>query len=254
MTELETWYQRDSGRYLLDSTRQLLRDCLDTSFGYHLAQVGVTRDQPLYQDSPIRHRVYVAATAGHSVGLVAEADELPLASDSVDTLIAHHSLEFTDNPHQVLREMHRVLTPQGHLIIVGFNPYSIQGMNIRARAMFGSALWRRQRSLSKSRLSDWLNVLGCEEVTSSYLYMIPLAGGVRTRALAQRCNNWCTASGLPMGGVYVVHAMKQVSNIIRPAQKVRRSARLIDLAVPKPVAAPRPTPRHAREQSRVERS
>ncbi len=122
LSELESWYARESGQYLLEATRAAIQDLLDTSFGYHILQLGVSGGRPLCQGSPINHRLYCAERLGEGVGLVAEPDELPLDSDSVDAIIAHHCLEFAANPHQVLREIQRVLTPQGQLLVVGIQP------------------------------------------------------------------------------------------------------------------------------------
>lgn len=157
--ELESWYLRDRGRYLLQSTRDALGPVLDTAFGYHILQLGLTRGQSLFENSPINHRIYACSAAGDAVTLLTCEDELPLESDSVDVVIAHHSLEFAANPHQVLRELQRVLTPQGHLLIVGFNPYSLHGLATRLRAFGGRSLWRQLRPVSENRLSDWLRLL-----------------------------------------------------------------------------------------------
>ncbi|TXS95816.1 methyltransferase domain-containing protein [Parahaliea maris] len=244
LTELETWYRTPKGQYLLACLEARLAGELDTAFGYHLAQVAVTGCHPLFDSSPIRHRIYIASEEGPSVGLRADADELPLASDSVDVLIAFHSLEFCDNPHQALREMHRVLTPQGHLFIVGFNPVSLPGLGMAIRARSGSPLWRSRRSLTTWRLNDWLSLLGLEVENVQHCYALAPLGKGRLRDTIERCNAWSTRHGLPVGGVYVVHAMKQVAGQVRPLQRAR-SARLIDLAVPKPAPTPRPaaTPR-----------
>jgi hypothetical protein len=59
---------------------------LDTAFGYHLLQTGYTRGHALFANSPINHRIYMGEQAGEQIGLVACADELPLESDSVDTV------------------------------------------------------------------------------------------------------------------------------------------------------------------------
>jgi SAM-dependent methyltransferase len=241
LTELETWYRSDSGRYLLQQLETRLAGELDTAFGYHLAQVGVTRCHPLFDTSPVRHRVYVADRAGDFVGLVAAADQLPLATDSVDVVIAHHALEFSQAPHQALREMHRVLTPQGHLFVIGFNPWSLAGAGLALRGRAGRAPWRDRRGLSNWRLSDWLNLLGLEEESVTQCFALPPFGGRRLRGAIDAFNQWIARHHLPVGGVYIVHAIKQVPGNIRLAQRVRRP-RLIDIAVPKPVSAPRPTP------------
>lgn len=54
--------------------------------------------------------------------VVARPSELPLASDSVDVLVLHHTLDVTRHPQQVLRESVRVLRPGGTLLLVGFDP------------------------------------------------------------------------------------------------------------------------------------
>ena len=79
------------------------RGRVDTAFGYHLLQTGCSRGHALFSDSPINHRIYAAEQAGDQITLLASADELPLESDSVDTVIAQHTLDFAGNPHQVLR-------------------------------------------------------------------------------------------------------------------------------------------------------
>lgn len=244
LPQLETWYSHETGRYLLQQIETHLGRELETAFGYHLAQVGISRRHPLYAGSRIRHCIYSAPAGGDSVALVAESDQLPLASDSVDVVIAHHALEFSDNPHQALREMHRVLTPQGHLFVIGFNPYSVPGSWLRLRAMAGSALWQHRRSLSRSRLHDWFNLLGLESEDSAECFALPPFGRGRLRRAVESVDRCACALPLPLGGVYILHALKQVPGHLRPAQRARR-ARLIDLAVPKPVPSPRPTPREA---------
>ncbi len=146
LTELESWYARDSGQYLLDSTLRAVAATLDTAFGYHLLQTGCSRGHALFASSPINHRIYAAERAGEQINLLALADELPLESDSIDTVIAHHTLDFADNPHQVLREMQRVLTPQGQLLIIGFNPHSLLGVNTRLRGISRKSLWHGHAS------------------------------------------------------------------------------------------------------------
>jgi len=238
-TELESWYARDNGQYLLQATRHALQDSLDTAFGYHILQLGVSCRQPLCEGSRIHHRIYCAERAGAGVGLVAHPEELPLDSDSVDTVIAHHCLEFAFNPHQVLREIQRVLTPQGRLLIVGFNPYSLLGCNTRLRGLLRHPLWSRHQPVSELRLRDWLHLLGFEVVNTSRLYGLPPVGAGWLRQWMSRGDAWMGRHNLPVGGLYILHATKQVAGLHRPRRHLLRGSRLIGL-VPKP--APTPTP------------
>lgn len=243
-TQLESWYATDRGQYLLAHTRELLQPPLETAFGYHILQIGPVRGASLIEGSRINHHIHASNRTGTAIGLLCEGGELPLESDSVDVVVAHHCLEFDDNPHQVLREIQRVLTPQGQLMLVGFNPFSLRGINIGCRRLWRSSPWNRHQPVSEARLTDWLHLLGCEVQDTSWLYTIPPVGKGRFRRALERCDAWCNTHRLPLGGVYVVHAIKQVGAQNRPKLGLRsRGQRLIGLAVSKPgSAAPSPTP------------
>ena len=250
-TRLESWYARDNGRYLLACTQAACREFLDTSFGYHILQLGITREQPLFDSSRINHRIYCAARPGQGIGLVADAAELPFDGDSIDIVIAHHSLEFTANPHQVLREIQRVLTPQGHLLVVGFNPHSLMGANLYLRGLSRQSLWRRHSPVSEKRLTDWLRLLGCDVQCARRCYAVPPFGGRKLRQWLLGCDAWSNRHNLPGGGIYIVHAIKQVGALHKPRLQFLRRQRLMGLAVPKPAAAPSPTPATAARRGRA---
>ena len=241
LSELESWYTRANSQYLLEETRAAVQDQLDTSFGYHILQLGVSGGRPLCQGSPINHRLYCAGHLAEGVGLVAEPDELPLDSDSVDAIIAHHCLDFAASSHQVLREIQRVLTPQGQLLVVGFNPYSLLGCKTRLRGVLRDPLWSRHHPVSEHRLTDWLHLLGCEVLDNSPTDLVAALKSGRLRQLLMRGDAWTARHNLPIGGLYILHATKQVAGLHRPRRPmVSRRGRLIGL-VPKP--APTPAPR-----------
>jgi len=241
--ELESWYSGGNGPYLLEALQNSLQTSLDTAFGYHILQLGVTRQHPLFDRSPIHHRIYAAQQAGEGIGLVTNSGELPFESDSIDILIAHHCLEFESDPHQALREMQRVLAPQGHLLIIGFNPYSVFGGAVYLKGLLRNSLWRHHKPVSSGRLADWLQLLGCEPQDCAHLYAIPPLGGAKMRGLMSRCDNWLRSHNAPVGGLYVLHAVKQVSGLTRPRRRALLGREpLMGLTVPKPSTAPSPTP------------
>ncbi|MCB1856188.1 MAG: class I SAM-dependent methyltransferase [Pseudomonadales bacterium] len=226
---------------------------LDTAFGYHLLQLGCTRGQPLFGNSPINHRIYVAERCGKGITLLAATDELPLESDSVDTVIAHHSLDFAPNPHQVLREIQRVLTPQGQLLVIGINPYSLLGLGTALRGLDRRSLWHWHSPVSLGRLTDWLHLLGCEVEGVTWVGSVPLVGGATLRRWLARVDAWGNSHNLAVGGLYMLHAVKHVPALRRPRRKWRlRRERLFGL-LPGPAPAPSPSPRgradtHSRQQ------
>ncbi|HET20231.1 MAG TPA: SAM-dependent methyltransferase, partial [Chromatiales bacterium] len=85
-------------------------------------------------------------------------EALPLAAESVDLVLMHHVLEYALDPHQVLREADRVLLPEGHLLLMTFNPVGPWGL--RGLIQAGRrAPWYGHR-LGRKRLHDWLGLLG----------------------------------------------------------------------------------------------
>jgi len=231
--ELDSYYGRENGDYLLSKLKRNIDRSLETAFGYHLLQLGVTGHHPLFHSSNINHRIYSAERADEQVSLVASNGELPLESDSIDVLIAHHSLEFEEDPHQALREMQRVLAPQGHLIIVGFNRYSLFGIASYVKGRLRQSGWQHHEPVNPHRAADWLSLLGCEVQACSHLYALPPLVNKRLRGPMVRCDNWLNDHNVPIGGVYVMHAINQVPRLNRPRRRllpVRN--RLIGLAVP----------------------
>ncbi|MFK7978156.1 MAG: class I SAM-dependent methyltransferase [Halioglobus sp.] len=245
LSELERWYTSERGDYLLQTTQQAVQSTLDTNFGYHLLQLGLHGNAPLMSGSRISNKLYCAESESAAEGaqLVAHADELPLASDSVDTVIVHHALEFAQNPHRVLREIQRVLTPQGQLLIAVFNPFSAFGAQARLRGLFRDRLWQNYRPIGQGRLTDWLHLLNCEVHGVYHVGGVLPFGRGRLRQWLIGADGWLSDHKVPVGGVLVVHASKQVVGMHPTARRRAQMApgRLVGL-VTKPRPSPVPVP------------
>ena len=139
-----------------------------------------------------------------------------------------------------MREIQRVLTPQGRLLLICFNPWSLKGIAARSSGALRHPLWSSYQPLSQGRLTDWLNLLGCEVQNSMHLYGIPVAGSGRVRRFLERADQFTARHNLPLGGVFILHATKQVAGVHpRRRLSLTRPERLVGL-VPKPTTAPSP--------------
>ena len=176
---LEDWYSRPSGKIMLSSIGSHIDQVLERTFGYYLIQIGPANNIPLYSKSTIGKKVLISNSPGPNLGVISNFSELPLGSDCVDVVICQHLLEFSEQPHKSLREAQRVLTPQGHLFLMGFNPYSVTGLNIFGLKLAGSQLWSSCNLVNVGRLRDWLNLLGFEHITTSWFTAIPDGGNKR---------------------------------------------------------------------------
>ena len=95
-------------------------------FGYQAIQVhDFGAGEALLGDCPVRRRwVLDLSRREHSV-LLALGEQLPVATDQIDLVFLPHSLDFAIDPYSVVREVERVLIPEGRVIVVGFNPISL---------------------------------------------------------------------------------------------------------------------------------
>ena len=231
-TAIRNWYLSDSATSVKQGIRALLDEVLPTSFGYHLCEMADFEFESFAQSSKINH-CFQFSPRGLVVGAV---EQLPFESESIDVIIALHSLDTAEYPHQVLREIQRVLTPQGQLFLVGFNPVSIQGLLRMVPSMVGHRIHPR---ISVNRLDDWFQLLGFERAGTRYLGHF--ANGASYKLLQEfltRCSQWLEDHRMPAGRLYCVRAIKQVSALHRP-QLWKHKPRLRVIGLKESASAPR---------------
>lgn len=224
--QIQQWYQGDLGKVLISNEKELLEQVLPDLFGYFVIQSGSPCSDDLLSSSRIATRVrldYQGPEVCPLTQLRGDTGNLPFLTDSVDLVVLPHALEFSSQPHQVLREVERVLIPEGHVVILGFNPYSLWGL---WRLLAG---WRRNapwhgRFMSAARIRDWLKLLGFEVMsTDSTFFRPPLssAGVMKKLHFMEKLGRrfW------PVGGAsYMLVARKKVDTLtpIRPRWSARQ--------------------------------
>ncbi|MBQ9182522.1 MAG: methyltransferase domain-containing protein [Neisseriaceae bacterium] len=121
------------------------------------------------EKAQVSRKIILSQTPETNTHIVCDWQQLPLSSESVDTVILPHSLNFHAHPHGVLREVYRVLRGEGRLIITGFNPLSIWYLS----SLCGKTLPPRQRFIQLARLKDWLELLGFSLNTGKFMQYTP---------------------------------------------------------------------------------
>ena len=159
---------------------------------------------------------------------VADFEDLPFADQSLDLIVLPHVLEFSPDPHRVLREVDRCLRPDGRVLITGFNPISLWGARQRLpRALARPFLPPSAHFIGAPRLRDWFKLLSFEPARAQFgCYRPALRSQIwldRTRwfeGLGDRCWPIC-------GGVYSLSAVKRVRAIrlVGPAWPARAAKR-----------------------------
>lgn len=151
----ENWLQLPQGEMLQKQIQFYMEKYLPQCFGYHLLKLGALSCALDTRLSPIKHQVNCAKN-GDNIGVLADIHHLPFQDSSVDLCILTHELNFSNDPHQLLREIDRVLTLDGTLIISVYNPFSVFGV----RTLLNPKLRKATHLFLPERVIDWLSLLG----------------------------------------------------------------------------------------------
>jgi SAM-dependent methyltransferase len=221
------WFAQSPGRSLRAVESLALRAVWPTLFGKVAVQLGSVGPVDLLDscNAPIRCCYDLPGVPDARIPAVfGLPEELPFDTRSVDIALLPHTLDFAEDPHQVLREVSRVLAPEGHVVVLGFNPFSLWGLWRLTRRRRGSPPWTG-KFLHLSRLKDWLKLLDFDLVQGSMLYYRPpLASETamdRLRFLDRAGDRWW-----PMAGaVYLLVAKKRVAGMtaLRPEWRQTRA-------------------------------
>jgi SAM-dependent methyltransferase len=222
---LEFWFKTPLGRLLLEREQAILGERLERLYGYYLLQLSAVSDCDLAGRSAIRHRFRLSSNPG-SPGLcggVSRFEALPLEDNTIDVVLLHHVLEFSQQPHQVLREAYRVLMPRGQLLVLCINPWSLFGLRTRLMGSFRGSPWRGHL-IGPRRMADWMSLLDLRVcgVHRVFHHLPVQAPGLLGRF--GRLWRYAERYSLPGGGVYLIEARKEIVGLtpLRPRWRVWR--------------------------------
>ncbi len=206
---LHDWLQTPLGTYVLQREQAVLDEAVSNVFGFNALQVFLPELEAL-RANRIPNKVTVSRDSASR--LRAHPEALPIATQSIDLAVLPHALEFSGNPHAILRELDRVMMPEGRLIITGFNPHSLWGL----RQFFsrGNATYPWcGHFISLSRLKDWLALLGFEVNGGRFWAYAPPIASERwlhlLRFIEPAGDRWWGVGG----GVYMLQAIKRVQGV-----------------------------------------
>jgi len=235
------WMQTPAGRYLLAWEQAQIDAHVSDVFGFNALQLGLPamdalrhnrmRNRWLAVERPVLATSAAQASAMPTLvrpALHCDFDALPFPSQSLDLVVLPHALELASDPHQTLREVERVLMPEGRVVIVGFNPASLWSLRQRAGRLHRGIGFARSKPLFLPpggdfigywRLRDWLRLLSFEVERGRFGCYRPPFASEAWLARFGWMESWGYRWWPVFGAVYFLVAVKRV-----------RGMRLIGLA------------------------
>lgn len=260
--ELAAWFTTPPGRYLLAWEQARFDEAVVDVFGYNALQLGLPELDALsanrmphrWMTVPEAESVYTAPDTARSgrVALVTHAAALPFPESSLDLVLLPHTLEFSADPHAVLREVERVLVPQGKVVISGLNPASLWGLR-QYRAHFFDRVGLGDTPMGRLflpeagafighwRLHDWLKLLSFEVSACHHGCYRPAVRTEKWLSRYQWMDRWGRRWWPVLGSVYFTVAVKRVRgmHLLGPAWKPRQ-AQAVPAAVAQRAVHPSP--------------
>ena len=217
---LHAWFETPPGQYLLDWERRCFEEGVADIFGYHSLQLGLPVLDTLAANRMPHHWRAVDTTlpawGGVAASLRTDFTALPFAPASLDLVTLPHTLELSLDPHATLREVERVLVPEGRVVLSCINPVSLWGLAQRRARLYqrlgGGRLYLPEAGefIGYWRLRDWLRLLGFEVESVRFGCYRPAVRGQRAldrMAWMERLGDrWWPI----LGAAYFIVAIKRV--------------------------------------------
>jgi len=238
---LREWFKGVAGRSLLGIEKSVLDEELPDLFGYHVLQIGALEDGSFLGSSRISHRVLCDLTPQKPLihdDLICHSSHLPIDANSIDVVLLPHVLEFEDDPHDILREIERILIGEGYLLILGFNPFSLWGLWHILLAWRDTPPWKGHFYRS-TRIRDWMRLLGLEVIKTRHLFFRPPTRSnwlMKRLSFLEKLGNYLWPW---FGGVYLIIGKKRLIPLTPTKTEWRIRRRLITSGMTEPTTRAR---------------
>ncbi len=212
----QEWLESPLGDALLRHEIRVVEEALDGVFGEHCLQLGLWGENRTFiRFTRTQRSLLIAESSYGAPSAVGQLHQLPVESDSIDAILMPHTLDYSDRPHAILREVDRVLRRDGRLIILGFKPGGLWGLR---RLVPGAGMPPgADHLISERRLKDWLQLLDMRiQGSLRYFFRWPMPGNK-----ARGSNLWerrGQAWWPELAACYMLSAQKRVSTLtpVRP--------------------------------------
>ena len=227
-TDIEAWFQTALGREICDTVYRCVSRLIPSGYYRTGFQVGfrnvdlLQKAEHVYWGGPCQGSVSVNSNDDERTLLVCDPENLPFGARSIDLMALPFVLDFSANPHAVLREAYGVLAPEGCMVICGFNRWGLWGLRRGLTLRPRRGPWAGS-FLSLGQVQDWTCLLGLELTSAAAVFYRPPIASARllakTAFLEAVGDRWWSL----LSGAYVVVVKKRAFGQSAMLEPVRAS-------------------------------
>jgi len=213
--QLHKWFASNIGTKILRAEWQRINNFCGKLHGDNKLVITSANVSNFVERGHFKHTIFLSAHDNHGHYkdnfILSLYDELPLQFRSVDCIIINHVLEFTLNPYKILREIDKIIKPNGHVIISSFNALSFYGLqklfSSKKNILTHSKCWQLRQ------IEEWLKVLSFKIIKDEHEFYRPL---VNNKYLLDSFMVLDIVGRMffdSFGSVNLIYAKKQISNL-----------------------------------------
>jgi len=233
--QLHNWYASPAGQILGKELENKVEQLLPSLFGYYALQVGaLCNGVDLLRGSTIGQKTYMTVSPKQG-NVTASPLALPFLQDTLDLIVLPHTLDLSHDPHQVLREAQRVLIPEGHIVLIAFNPMSMMGL-CKLALMGSKRIPWASHFYTARRLKDWLALLDFTVLTTAHVGIRPPIQNLRVQQRLEFLQNMDRYGMSRFGSVQLFIAKKRVLTLTPRPESWRPHRGIIPVKVTEPTA------------------
>jgi SAM-dependent methyltransferase len=203
----EHWQALSQGGNVRDELELALAPIMERIFGYYLVKLGNLSSELDVKSCPIKQKFNMSQTLIAHSHVKSKSSRLPLQNNSVDAFLLAAELDFAQDPHQIIREIDRAITANGHVVIAGFNPFSLAGV-MKYLPINRKNILHEGRFFTAARIKDWLQLLDFEIIQQE---QVVYSGLFMRKRLNQssKVQHWCKRYLPWFSSMYVIVARKR---------------------------------------------
>lgn len=213
--QLNSWWESTLGQLVMQVEMDKLINVFPEVFGYHILMLGMVAQFRMIEYSVIPYQSVVNPfhkDDRYSKTITSRWESLPFANNSVDVIACPHTLDFSNDPMAVLHEAHRALIPEGRILLFGFNPFSLWGLNKLLRRKQAILPWGCQFQPA-SKIRKELLHLGFDIIDQDYFLFQPPMKDIKIMEKLGFLNQLSHLGLKGLSGIYFIEAQKKVTGV-----------------------------------------